>query len=182
MEVRLSVFAEIVGTTTATIRNAIQLNKLPFLDTHSQSESTKEGTVSRRLYSVSDAFGWFLQDTLGMVLPMGQWAIAGALQTSYRHGLRHYINDRLASAETSDFYLVLAKGLPKASGLIGGVPEWSFSTWVCSSEAVADYRKNYPVVTEIHLEPLFSLFVETLRLRGWSIDADGFRKISDGEA
>ncbi len=131
MEIRLSEFAEVVGTTTATIRNAIRLNKLPFLDTINQSEAAKEGVVTRRLYSVADAFGWFLQDTLGLVLPMGQWAIAGNIQTAYRHGLRHYINDRLSAPKLRIFYLVLAKGLPKASGVISGVPEWSFSTWVC---------------------------------------------------
>lgn len=179
MEVRLSDFTEIVGTTTATVLNGIQLNTLPFLDTQRQNEETQQ-KLARRTYSAADAFGWFLQDTVGLVLPMGKRAIAGKLQTAYVHGLRHYIDERFAAKDTSSFHLVFASGIPNAEGLVRGVPQWSFQVWVCEADAVADYRERYPVVTAIHLDPIFTLFIETVKARGWLIENGGFRRLGEG--
>lgn len=179
MEVRLSDFAEIVGTTTATVRNAIQLNKLPFLDTHRQNEETKQ-KVSRRTYSAADGFAWFLHDEAGKMLGIGQWAMAGIVQAAWPRGLRIYTGERLAAKSSDDSYLIIASKMAAADGsrpfLEVVLPRLSPAD---GADNLAQILEAYPVASFVRLDPIFERYVQTLDHRGWSVDEAGFHRIGE---
>ncbi|TWD55343.1 hypothetical protein FB480_102153 [Agrobacterium vitis] len=179
MEVRLSDFAEIVGTTTATIRNAIQLNKLPFLDTRRHNDETKQKIV-RRTYSAADAFGWFLYDEASKGLGIGQWNMAGIVQACWPRGLRLYTHDFLAGNMSDDPYLIFATKFY--------VDETRAFTEIVlprfgpdGSDNIADILSDHPFFTCIRLVPVFERFRLELKGRGWLVDELGLRRIENGE-
>ncbi|MCZ7480919.1 hypothetical protein [Rhizobium rhizogenes] len=178
MEVRLSDFAEIVGTTTAVIRNAIQLNKLPFLDVNRKDHETTQKTT-RRTYSVEDAFAWFLHEEAGRLLNMGQWAIAGRIQANWPRGLSLYAKDRVAGKAAENVCLILSSSLPGRDGT------WSMHDFVILRNNPANGEDNalqiinkYPLVTVIHLDPLFERFRVALLSKRWTFTEDGFQRLT----
>lgn len=182
MEVRLSEFAEIVGTTTATIRNAIQLNKLPFLESHVRTAENNE-KVSRRTYSVEDAFGWFLHEEISHLLGLGRWQSAGLVQACWRRGLRIYARERMEGVPSDDSYLIVGSKLPAKDGsralLEIVLPRFSPRD---QADNFLPLIADYPIISFVQLDPIFHRFVAVLAQRGWAITKEGFAKLETREA
>jgi hypothetical protein len=183
MEVRLTEFSRILGVKVDLVRSAIHHNTLPFLDANRKNAET-QSKLTRRTYSVSDAFLWFLQERMQDGLGLGAWKAARLVQSSLGRGMDYYLKERLAGNTTDDFFLVLQAGLPNVSrhlddkiqGVRSGPPTISYVEQISSF----DFRlSDRTFLTFIRLDLVFDLFKQVVESNGWSFDQDGFSEPQD---
>lgn len=179
MEVRLSEFAEIVGSTPAAIRSAIaKPDDLPFDDR--EFRVTKDaGQMTRRRYSVSDAFAWFLADEVPLAMGINARRMSALVRRSW--GVPGYVEDRLAANQDVGDRFLIIWSQPDKPQRFGGflVPSYSFGAAVGGVSQVDEYRRDRSVVLSINLDAMFRHFLAVSGERGWVINSEGFLKIDD---
>ncbi len=181
MELRLSDFADALKTTTGAVRNRIQQRTLPWPDRN--IAGLGEGTVSereaalsayglRRLYSVADAFAWYLADCL-----TGRLAIAPGRAAYYVRGagfagsaIPAYVKHRLSGAAKAGHALAIGEELSAPENV-------DFQDVVIGDQGTGDLTK-FPFVVMVNLDPIFDRFRDDLLLRGWKISELGFEKVA----
>lgn len=181
MDLRLSDFAEALKTTTAAVRNRIQQGTLPWLDrnivgvgngTVAEQEAARSAYGLRRLYSVADAFAWYLADCL-----TNRLAIAPGKAAYYVRGagfagaaIPAYVKHRLSGAAKAGHALAIGEDLSAPENV-------DFQDVVIFDQGAGELAK-FPLIVMVNLDPIFDRFRDDLLLRGWKISELGFEKVA----
>ncbi|MFN3508776.1 MAG: hypothetical protein ACK4ZU_14950 [Allorhizobium sp.] len=182
MELRLSEFADAIGTEPTRVRNAIHYNRLPFLDVGRKNEETTQ-KVERRTYSAADGFAWFLHDEAARILGCMPSQMAGLIQSNWPRGLSIYTRERLRGEPSDDTYLIIAQfPLKDDTGAhqVFVLPR-QFHRDGKDHDNLLDIINDYPFVSLIRLDPIFEAYILKLAANGWTADDNGFSPIAGGE-
>jgi hypothetical protein len=171
MDVRLSEFAEIVGTSPATIRSAIvKPDDLPF-DDYRFRVRKDAGEISSRIYTVADAFAWFLADEI----PAGFGITRRRMSTFVRRswGIPDYVAERIeAGADVGNRFLIMWTD-PEDHP----TPGYRFGSEVSGAERAIELKAKRSNVMSVDLDRMFRQFVVMAEYRGWRLGQDGFQRV-----
>jgi hypothetical protein len=178
MEVRLSEFADILGTTQHAIRSAIaKPDDLPFDDREFRVSKDAE-RVSRRKYSVADAFAWFLSDEMPIAIGVNGRRMSMHVRRSW--GLPDFVESRMRDFPNmpASGKLLIVWSKPSWTESADGAqryPDYRFGSEIGTEDRLRELK--HPIKFSIDLDAMFDRFVRICRMRGWAVSAEGFSRL-----